>query len=119
MATVNYTNDKLDQTVRVFDKFYQFQLDVPVNEYDAVNSFFKSVFKSKEAAENFTISLFRVSQQTGVPILTLLAQMQNQDQIQLTITMAYFLNGMRSLSTLLGVNSTLTPNFFTARNVLT
>lgn len=118
MATVNVVNNRLDQTVRIFDQFYQFQLDVPVNEYDAVNSFFISIFKSKEAAENFTISLFRVSQQTNVPALVLLKQIENQDKIQLTVSMAYFLNGIRSPSTLLGVNSTLTPNFFTARNVL-
>jgi hypothetical protein len=47
-----------------------------------------------------------------------LDQIQDQDQLQLTATLAYYLNGIRSPSTLLGVNSVLTPNYFTARNVL-
>jgi len=41
----------------------------------------------------------------------------DQNAIQLTATMAYYLNGLRSPSTLLGVNSSVTPNFYTARNI--
>ena len=118
MGTVNAANPKLDQTVRVFDEFYAFEMFVPAMEYDIVNSYFKSVFKTAEAAQNFTTALFRVSDQNNIPVLTLLAEIQDQDQIQLTATLAYYLNGLRSPSTLLGVNSVLTPNYFTARNVL-
>jgi hypothetical protein len=118
MSTVNAANNKLDQTVRVFDQFYEFEMSVPAMEYDIVNSFFKTTFKTVEAAQNFTTALFRVSDQTGVPVLTILDQIQDQDQLQLTATLAYYLNGIRSPSTLLGVNSVLTPNYFTARNVL-
>ena len=118
MSTVNAANNKLDQTVRVFDQFYEFEMSVPAMEYDIVNSFFKTVFKTVEAAQNFFTALFRVSDQTGVPVLTILDQIQDQDQLQLTATLAYYLNGIRSPSTLLGVNSVLTPNYFTARNVL-
>lgn len=118
MTTVNTTNPKLDGTVRLFDQFYEFALEVPVNEYDIVNSFFQSIFKTKEAAANFTMSLFRVAQQTQVPVLTLLNQIEGQNAMQITVSMAYFLNGIRSPSTLLGVNTALTPNFFAARNVL-
>ena len=118
MSTVNAPNPKVDQTVRVFDEFYVFEMYVPAMEYDVVNSFFKSVFKTAEAAQNFTTALFRVADQTKIPVLTILNQIQDQDQLQLTATLAYYLNGLRSPSTLLGVNSILTPNYFTARNVL-
>lgn len=118
MGTVNTANNNLDQTVRVFDQFYEFEMSVPAMEYDIVNSYFESVFKTKLAAQNFTTALFRVADQTNVSVLTLLAQIQDQDQIQLNATLAYYLNGLRSPSTLLGVNSVLTPNYFTARNVL-
>jgi len=118
MGTVNAPNPKLDQTVRVFDEFYAFEMYVPAMEYDIVNSYFNTVFKTAEAAQNFTTALFRISDQTKVPILTILDQIQDQDQIQLTATLAYYLNGLRSPSTLLGVNSVLTPNYFTARNVV-
>jgi len=118
MGSVNTANDKIDPTVRVFDQFYSFELNVPVAEYDVVNSYFESVFKTKDAAKNFTTALFRVAQETGTPVLTLLQEMQGQDSIHVSATLAYYLNGLRSPSTLLGVNSVLTPNYYTARNVL-
>ena len=118
MSTVNAENPKVDQTVRVFDEFYLFDISVPAMEYDIVNSYFRSVFKTAEAAQNFTTALFRVANQTQVPVLTIWSEIEDQDQLQLTATLAYYLNGLRSLSTLLGVNSGLTPNYFTARNIL-
>ena len=118
MGTVNQINVNVDQTVRIFDQFYRYEVVVPVNEYDVVNSFFVSIYKDKEAARNFTTSLFYISQQTNVPALTLLNQIQGQNSVELTLTMTYFLNGIRSPSTLLGINSAITPNLFTARNIL-
>jgi hypothetical protein len=118
MASVNTINPKIDLTVRVFDDFYGFSLEVDANEYDAVNSYFESVFNDKQIAQNFTTSLFRVAEQTGVPVLTILQQLEGQDQITLTNTLCYYLNGLRSPATLLGINSAVTPNYWTARNVL-
>jgi hypothetical protein len=118
MGTVNYENTKIDSTVRLYDEFYSFGVDVPSEEYDIVNSYFKTVFTDPTAAENFTVTLFRVAQETNTPVLTLLAEIQDQDKIQLTATLAYYLNGLRSSSTLLGINAAVTPNFYTARNVL-
>jgi hypothetical protein len=43
---------------------------------------------------------------------------EDMDKIQLTATLAYYLNGLRSPTTLLGINASVTPNFWTARNVL-
>jgi len=120
MGSVNSPNSRVDQTVRIFDNFYRFDVNVPAAEFDVVNSYFQSVFTSPEAALNFTTSLFRVAQQTNTPVLTLLQQLQtqSQEQIQINALLAYYLNGIRSRSTLLGINSSLTPNLFTARNVL-
>jgi hypothetical protein len=44
MSTVNYTDPRLDMTVRVFDNFYVFAVEVPVDQYDAVYSYFARVF---------------------------------------------------------------------------
>ena len=116
--TVNAINPAVDLTVRIYDEFYDFQAEVNANEYDVVNSYFESVFTNKQAAENFTVSLFRVSQQSSVPVLTLLEQIQDQDEIQLTATLCYYLNGLRSSATLLGITSPVLPNYWAARNVL-
>lgn len=117
-GSVNNINTKVDTTVRVFDDFYGFQIEVEANEYDVVNSYFRSIFGNNQIAQNFTVSLFRVAYGTDVSVLTLLDQIKGQDSITLTQTMAYFLNGIRSPATLLGVNSAVVPNFWTARNVL-
>lgn len=118
MGSVNEINPKVDLTVRVFDQFYNFAIEVDSNEYDAVYSYFASVFKSDEIAKNFTTALFRISQQTGVPVLTIVDDMAGQDQIQITASIAYYLNGLRSPCTLLGINERVTSNYYTARNVL-
>jgi hypothetical protein len=118
MSSVNTLNPNVDLTVRVFDTFYEFDITVPADEYDAVNSYFQSVFKDNQIAQNFTTTLFRVADETRTSVLTLLANIQGQDSIQLTATLAYYLNGLRSPATLLGVNATVTPNYYTARNIL-
>lgn len=117
MGSVNAYNSKTDRTVQIFDRFYGYQQHVPVDAYDAVLSYFKSVFASIEAAGNFTVSVFRVSHQTGIPVMTLLQQFQGQSAPEVTLTLAYYLNGLRSSSTLLGVNVTTQPNYYVARNI--
>ena len=117
MASVNAINTKTDLTVQIFDKFYGYEQHVPVDAYDAVLSYFRSVFRSAEAAGNFTVSLFRISQQSGIPVMSLLQQFQGQSAPEVTLTLAYYLNGIRSSSTLLGVNVPTQSNFYVARNI--
>jgi hypothetical protein len=117
MSTINEVNPKIDQTVQIFDQFYNYSANVPAMEYDIVLSFFRSVFTTTLAAENFTTALFRVAEESDTPVLTLLQSMEGQNSVQLTISMAYYLNGLRSPATLLGVLTPTTPNFYTARNV--
>ena len=74
MTTINAINTTIDQTVRIFDEFYNYAENVPANEYDIVNSYFLSVFNTAQQAENFTVSVFRVAQESGVDALTILAQ---------------------------------------------
>jgi hypothetical protein len=116
-TTVNYANPKMDGTVRIFDEFYAYATDVPQLQYDAVYSYFSSVFGTTEAAGNFTTTVFRISESSGIPVMTLLQEFQGQSQPELTLTLAYYLNSIRSNSTLLGLNAATQPNFYVARNV--
>lgn len=118
MATVNAPNPRIDLSVRVFDSFYDFDIAVPANEYDVVYSFFRSKFTAADAAKNFTATLFRISVNNNLPIIQLLDGMRDMDQLELTITMAYYLNGTRSPTTLLGVTAPITPSYYAARNVV-
>jgi hypothetical protein len=119
MSTVNEANLNIDQTVRIFDSFYQYDANVPSQEYDAVLSYFRSVFSTTQAAESFTSSLFRVAEETNVNAMDLLQQFQGQatGAPEVTILMAYYLNSVRSPATLLGVLAPSVPNYYTARNV--
>ena len=123
MSSINYTNYNVDQTVRVFDTFYDYDVNIPVGEYDVVNSYFKSVMSTKQAADNFTVSLFRVADNTGIPALTLLQSFQESggtvgNSMNLDINMAYYLNSIRNRATLLGVGVPVSPNFYAARKVV-
>jgi hypothetical protein len=117
MGSVNVPNISTDLTVQIFDRFYGYQQQVPVDQYDAVLSYFKSVFGSKEAAGNFTVSVFRISHATNIPVMTLLQQFQGQTAPQINLTLSYYLNGIRSKSTLLGMNVPTQPNYYVARNI--
>jgi len=88
-----------------------------VDQYDAVNSYFQSVFKTEQAAGSQTVSVFRISRETGIPVMTLLQQFQGQTAPQISLTMAYYLNGIRSRSTLLGVSVPTQPNYYVSRNI--
>jgi hypothetical protein len=117
VSTINTINDKIDQTVRIYDEFYNYSEDVPAAEYDLVNSYFKSVFDTPEQADAFTVSIFRVAQESGDSALTIVQQLQGTSGPQLTISLCYYLNSVRSRATLLGVLQPAAPNFWTARNV--
>ena len=114
-GSVNYTNTNLDQTVRIFDRFYQYEANVPAAEYDIVLSYFKQQMGDARVAGNFTVSLFQVAEQTKIPVLTLLEEFQGTDPMTINLNMAYYLNNIRSRATLLGVNSQPVPNFYAAR----
>ena len=66
MSTVNYANPNTDLSVRIFDSFYSYDVNIPADEYDVVHTYFLSVMSTRQAAGNFTVSLFRVSQDTGI-----------------------------------------------------
>jgi len=117
MSSVNYINPKTDQTVRIFDQFYGFELIVQSEEYDAVYSYFKSIYKDETAAGNFTVTLFRISNEQSIPVLSLLDQLKTTSGSELNVTIAYYLNNMRSNSTLVGVLTPTQPNYYAAHNV--
>lgn len=117
VGSVNAFNTKTDLTVQIFDRFYGYQEQVPSDAYDAVLSYFKSVFGSAEAAGNFTVSVFRIAKESNIPVMDLLQQFQGQSAPEITLTLAYYLNGLRSRSTLLGLNVPTQPNYYVSRNI--
>lgn len=120
-TTQNTLNDvQFDDSknIRVVDEFTSSDFVVSANEYDYVYSFFKRAMKDPVAAENFTVAIYQVSRQANIPVLEIVETMKDQPEIELTASIAYYLNGIRSSATLLGVNNLVQSNYYAARNVL-
>jgi hypothetical protein len=117
MSTVNAVNPAIDQTVQIFDRFYNYQQAVPSQEYDAVYSYLRSVFSTDQQAGNFTSTLFRMASASGIPALTLLQSLQGLAAPQITLTFAYYLNTFQSPATMLGIKAPYVPNFYVAHNI--
>jgi len=118
MSSINNTNYNIDQTVRVFDSFYQYDVNVPAAEYDIVYSYFRREMTTALSAGNFTVSLFRIAAETGIPALTLLEEFRGQSGISLNVQLAYYLNSIRNKATLLGVGVPVQSNQYAARAVV-
>ena len=117
MGQINSYNPSIDQTVQIFDRFYGYQQSVSSQEYDAVRSYFQSVFGTKSQAENFTVALFRVANLSNQPIMNLLQSMKGLNGAQVTYNLTYYLNAIQSPTTLLGIKVPVTPNYYVAHNV--
>lgn len=107
-----------DQTLKIFNEFYNLNLLVSANEYEIVHSFFTGYTDSEQIAGNFTETLFRISNQTGINVLTLLDSFQTEDSMKVTLTMAYYLNSFSDKTVMFGVNNILTANQSVERNII-
>lgn len=109
----------VDYTVKIFDQFYNLNLVVGADEYELVLSFFKEYTSNTVAAKSFTDSLFKISNLTQISPLELLKDFQNdQNQMAITLKMAYYLNSVSNKTVLYGVNNLVAPNNTVARNVI-
>jgi hypothetical protein len=112
--------NSLDRTVRIFDSFYSSDLRVNASEFDLVYGFFSQICETKNIANNFTTVLFRISTQTGVSIETLLNELKgrNKTKLDLNKQMCYWLNSLKSKTSLYGVSVIPQPVVPVARNVV-
>lgn len=118
MARIVDSRSGIDQTIRIFDDFYSFELVVNPNEYDIVHGYFISVCATKAIANNFTTFLFRISQETNIPALTLLQSIQGSTKMEMNSTMAYYMNSFKSKTSLYGISSIPQANQPVARNIV-
>lgn len=119
MARILDNRSSLDQTVRIFDSFYSTDLQVGAAQYDIVHGYFTGVCDTITIADNFTAVLFRIAQQTGVDVLTLLKELQGStNKIEMNKTMCYYLNGLKSKTSLYGISVVPRPCIPVARNIV-
>ena len=68
-------------------------------------------------ADDFTGVVFQIATGYEKSALDILEEMKGQDGVSVNATIAYYLNGLRSKATLLGVTNVQQPNIYAARNV--
>jgi len=116
MSSVNV--ERSDRNTKIIDKLYKKELVVSTQDYDLAISFFKGVMADPDMATHFAATLFQIAQDTGIAARTFLENIKNQNAMELNATFSYYLNGARSNSTLLGISSIITSNYYAARNVV-
>jgi len=118
MAKIVDSRSSLDRTIRIFDEFYGFDLVINGNDYDVVRSYFVGVCASKQVAENFTVYLFRIAQETQIPVIDLLENLRGKTKLEVDTTLAYYLNSFKSKTSLYGLGAIPKPNNPVARNIV-
>lgn len=119
MANIlNGPQTQLDKTVRVFDSFYNYDMSISADTYEIVYSYFKSVCVTNNIAQNFTTALFRIASVTEENVLDLLDNIKTNKGVSVDNVMAYYLNSLKSKTTLYGVSITPIPNEPVQRNVV-
>jgi hypothetical protein len=118
MARIIDDRTATDLTVKIFDDFYAFNMVVNSNDFDIVNGYFKTICDTKAIAGNFTTFLFRISQETGIPVLDLLGQIQGTNKLQMNQVISYYLNSFKSKTSLYGVSTVPQSNQPVARNIV-
>lgn len=116
--TIDSPQSQLDNTVRIFDSFYDFDLVVDGNQYEIVYSFFYGLTDSKSVADNFTLLIFRISTLSGENPLSLIEYLSGKSKMEVNAILAYYLNSVKSKTSLYGINSTPQPNSNVQRNIV-
>ena len=116
-----------ENTIQIFDSFYSSTVNVPVNEWDVVYSYFVGVLKgnsesesTKETAKKFATVLFKISQQTGTDIMVFMDYFRTnvETKVQVNSEMAYYLNLLKSKTALYGISTVVSPNQAVQRNII-
>lgn len=115
---IDAPQSQLDKTIRIFDNFYNFEMVVDGNQYEIVHSFFSNLTQSKTATDNFTLLIFRISALSGENPLTLVEFLQDKSRIEVDSILAYYLNSVKSKTSLYGLSASPQPNSNVQRNIV-
>jgi len=94
MATITY---RPDQTVLIYDSFYNMNAVVNASDYDVVYSYFYGVSDNRTIAGNYAAILFNIAQQGGYNVIELLQIIKGaNDTLQMNSLICYYLNTFKS-----------------------
>lgn len=116
--TLDQPQTQLDNSVKIFNQFYNTELVINSSEYEIVYSYFQNMSKSSNIAKNFTVFIFRISDFTNIPVLELLDYISGKSTVEANSLIAYYLNSMKSKTALYGIGAVPQPNQSILRNVV-
>ena len=96
---VDAPRSQLDNTVKLYDQFYNFDLVVEADQFELVYSYFFDITKDKNIANNFSTIMFRIANITGENVLTLLDEMKKTSSLNANALLTYYLNSLKSKTT--------------------
>ena len=82
-----------------------------------MHGYFKSL-TTATIAGNLTTILFRISQETKIPVLDLLGYIKGKNKLEMNQVITYYLNSFKSKTSLYGISIVPQPNLPVARNVV-
>lgn len=115
---IDAPRSNLDGTVRIFDQFYNFDVVVPADQYDIIFSYFLEVTKNRNIAKNFSTIIFRIAGLIQENPLKLLDYVTGTTTLETTALMIYYLNSVKSKTTLYGISVQPQPNQIIQRNIV-
>ena len=119
MSSINVSFNSEDNTVKIYDEFYGTEAVISAEQFDIARAYFRSVFNDNLIAEQFTTTFFAIKETYNKDFDELLKEFKaSGNTLNLNEITAYYLNGLRSKSTLLGVTNLRVPNQYVSRNIL-
>jgi len=108
----------LDNTVKIFDSFYNTELVINASEYEIVHSYFADLTGSNNIANNFSIFIFRIASLTDKKSFEILDYIKGKSKLEVNALMAYYLNGVKTKTALYGISVSPIPNQHIQRNIV-
>jgi len=88
------------------------------SDYDYVYSFLYKYTSDRDKANLLSNQIFEVSEISGMSPIEIIDSMKGKSGMSLTATLIYYLNGIRTDYSQLGIHNIAKPNFYAGRNVL-
>ena len=110
--------DLSKKTMRIFGDYFDKQVTVNSNEFDAVKSFFQGKDYTDESADTIAYVICRQAKIDNVSAMTVVDQLSETDPQELTDIVAEILNLYRFKSSLIGRKQDNATPTIVSRNIL-
>ncbi len=114
-----FSVNRVNQTVKILDNFYNDTITVDASRWEVVYSFFAGNSPNRETAETFSSLLFRIAREGEIDVMDLLASLKGSNgRLEMNQIICFYLNSFRTKTALYGVGTIPAPNETAQRNVV-